>query len=184
VLLSGAGRRALGRDDERTRAVPERGEQSFRQRDGLADNWVSFIADDRRGSLWISSAHGGLTRYRDGKFTTYTTRNGLFTNEVYCVLADDQGDLWLGTSRGIGRVRRAEIDDYESGKIAAVRPQVFTMADGMKMDALSDECQPNALKARDGRLWFATRGGAVMIDPAAIKRNEIVPACPDRAGCR
>jgi PAS domain S-box-containing protein len=147
----------------------------FDKRDGMADNWVSFVVDDRRGSLWFSSARGGLTRYMNGKFTTYSTSNGLLTNEVYCVLADDQGDLWLGTSGGIARVSRKDIDDYEAGKIAAVCPQVFTMTDGLKTDALTDESQPNALKARDGRLWFATRGGAVMIDPAAIKRNQIIP---------
>jgi PAS domain S-box-containing protein len=147
----------------------------FDQRDGLADNWVSFVVDDRRGSLWFSSARGGLTRYMNGKFTTYSTSNGLITNEVYCVLADDQGDLWLGTSGGIARVSRKDIDDYEAGKIAAVRPRVFTMTDGLKTDALTDESQPNAVRARDGRLWFATRGGAVMIDPAAIKHNRVIP---------
>ena len=147
----------------------------FRQKDGMADNWVSSIADDRRGSLWISSAHGGLTRYKDGKFTTYTTRNGLFTNEVYCVLADEQGDIWLGTSTGIGHLTRSEIDDLEAGRIAAVHARVYSMADGMKQDACFDEWQPAGVRAHDGRLWFATKGGAVMIDPAAIKRNEIVP---------
>ena len=147
----------------------------FGQGDGMTDNWVSSIVDDRRGSLWFSSAHGGLTRYRNGRFTAYTARNGLFTNEVYCVLADVQGDLWLGTSRGIGRVSRVDLDDFESGKIAAVRTQAFTMADGMKMDACFDEWQPVGVRAHDGRLWFATKGGAVMIDPAGIKRNEIIP---------
>ncbi|HMK39440.1 MAG TPA: two-component regulator propeller domain-containing protein, partial [Bacteroidota bacterium] len=147
----------------------------FGQADGMTDNWVSSIADDHRGSLWFSSAHGGLSRYRDGRFTAYTARNGLFTNEVYCVLADEQGDLWLGTSRGIGRVSRGDLDDFESGKIAAVRTQVFTMADGMKMDACFDEWQPVGVRAHDGRLWFATKGGAVMIDPADITRNEIIP---------
>jgi PAS domain S-box-containing protein len=147
----------------------------FDQRDGMADNWVSFVVNDRRGSLWFSSAHGGLTRLKDGKFTRYTTRNGLFTNEVYTVLADDRGDLWLGTSGGIERVSRGDIDDYEAGNIAAVRPKLFTMADGLKTEALTDECQPNAVRSRDGRLWFATRGGAMMIDPATVKRNEVIP---------
>jgi signal transduction histidine kinase/ligand-binding sensor domain-containing protein/DNA-binding response OmpR family regulator len=147
----------------------------FRQKDGMADNWVSSIADDRRGSLWISSAHGGLTRYKDGKFTTYNIKNGLFTNEVYCVLADEQGDLWLGTSTGIGHLTRSEIDNLDSGRITAVHARVYSMADGMKQDACFDEWQPAGVRAHDGRLWFATKGGAVMIDPAAIKRNEIIP---------
>ena len=42
------------------------------------------------------------------------------------------------------------------------------------MNVLGDGSHP-AWKAHDGRLWFATAKGAVMIDPKKFKRNEIPP---------
>ncbi len=142
---------------------------------GLTDFWVSSIVNDRRGILWISSPHGGFARYRDGKFIPYTTKSGLFTKEIYSVLADDDGDIWMSSPRGIGRVGRQDLDDYASGRISTVRCQVYTIADGMKTDACFDEWQPAGIRAQDGRLWFATKKGAVMIDPKVQFRNENLP---------
>ncbi len=147
----------------------------FGTQDGMVDYWVSSIFDDRMGSLWISSAHGGVTRYQDGKFTVFTAKTGIFTNEIYNVLCDEQGDLWLSSPRGIGYVSRQDVDDFSTGKINAVRSKVYTVADGMKSEACFSEWQPAALKAHDGRLWFTTKKGAVMIDPKTFKRNQLMP---------
>ena len=149
---------------------------TFGMVDGMGDDWVNSIYDDHLGSLWIASTRGGLTRYRDGKFTVYNTKNGLFTNEIYCVLGDDEGYLWLSSPRGIGRISRQDFDDSDAGRITAVHSQVFTTADGMKTDECFGEWQPAAWKAHDGRLWFATKKGAVLIDPKAIKRNTLPPS--------
>jgi ligand-binding sensor domain-containing protein len=148
---------------------------SFKKADGLAGNWVSSIFDDRKGSLWISSPQGGLTRYRNGTFTAYNTKVGLFTDEIYCVLCDDLMDIWLSSPRGIGYIKRQELDDYADGKINSVHTRVFTTADGMKTDECFGEWQPAGWKARDGRLWFATKKGAVMIDPKDLRRNKLPP---------
>jgi ligand-binding sensor domain-containing protein len=149
--------------------------KSFTTADGLAGNWVSSIYDDRHGSLWISSPQGGLTRYRDGKFTPYNTNAGLFSNEIYCVLADDEGDLWLSSPRGICRVSRKELDDYAEGRAEIVHSRVYSTADGMKTDECFGAWQPAGWKTHDGHLWFATRKGAVMIDPKTFKRNNLSP---------
>jgi ligand-binding sensor domain-containing protein len=148
---------------------------TFNQVDGLAGHWVSTILDDHQGSLWITSPSDGLTRYKDGKFTPFTVNDGLFTNEFYCVLCDNQGDLWLSSPRGIGYLKRKEIDDYQAGKIKSLHSQVYTTADGMKTDECFGGWQPAGWKAHDGHLWFATKKGAVMIDPKTFKRNKYPP---------
>lgn len=153
-----------------------RGEYSvFGTVDGMADYWVSAIYDDHRGSLWFGSANGGLTRYSNGRFTAYSAKSGLFSNEIYCVLGDARGDLWLGSSRGIEHIARADLDGYAAGTLPAMSSHVYSMVDGMKSDACFDEWQPAGIRATDGRLWFSTKKGAVMIDPGAFKRNEVVP---------
>ncbi len=143
--------------------------------EGMSNLWVNSIYDDRQGNLWIASPLSGLLRYRDGKFTTYNTKAGLFTNEIYCVLGDNQGDLWLSSPRGIGRLSRKELDDYADGRINQLHPQVYLIADGMKTDECFGNWQPAEWKTQDGHLWFATKKGAVMIDPKSFKKNELAP---------
>jgi ligand-binding sensor domain-containing protein len=150
--------------------------RSFTTKDGLAGNWVSSIYDDRQGSLWISSPQGGLARYKNGKFTPYKTNAGLFSNEIYCVLGDDEGDLWMSSPRGIGRVSREELDKYAEGRANMVHSRLYAAADGMKTDECFGAWQPAGWKTHDGHLWFATRKGAVMIDPKTFKGNYLSPA--------
>jgi len=111
----------------------------------------------------------------NGKFTSYNTKIGLFTDEIYCVLVDDQGDLWLSSSIGIGHVYRQDIDNYDAGKSNTIHTEVYGTDDGMKTDECFGQWQPAAWKANDGHLWFATKMGAVMIDPKTFKRNELTP---------
>ncbi len=148
---------------------------AYRQAEGLAGNWVSSIFEDRKGSLWISSPREGITHYKDGIFTPITFKDGLFTNEIYCILCDDSGNVWLSSPRGIGYIKRQELDDFIGGRIKAIHTKVYVTADGMKSDECFGGWQPAGWKARDGRLWFATKKGAVMIDPKSFKRNELPP---------
>lgn len=143
--------------------------------DGLTANWVSSIYDDHEGTLWISSPQGGLTRYKNGKFTAYNTRIGLFSDEIYCVLGDDRGMLWLSSSKGIGRVFCKDLDDYAEGRISSICSRLFVAADGMKADECFGDWQPAGLKSHDGRLWFPTTKGAVMIEPGAFEKNTLPP---------
>ena len=148
---------------------------AYQQAEGLAGNWVSSIFDDRKGSLWISSPREGITHYKDGIFTPITFKDGLFTNEIYCVLCDDSGNVWLSSPRGIGYVKRQELDDFIGGRTKSIHTQVYVTADGMKSDECFGGWQPAGWKAHDGRLWFATKKGAVMIDPKSFRRNVFPP---------
>jgi ligand-binding sensor domain-containing protein len=124
----------------------------FKQTEGLAGPWVNCILDDQQGSLWITSPSDGLTRYNNGKLTPLSIKDGLFTSEFYCVLCDDEGDLWLSSPRGIIYLKRADIDDYQAGKIKTLRSQVYVTADGMKTDECFGGWQPVGWKTHDGCL--------------------------------
>ena len=143
--------------------------------DGLADRWISSVTEDRQKNLWIACAHGGLSRYRNGKFTSYTMKHGLFTNEIYCAVADPSGDVWISSARGIARILRRELDDIDAGKATTLHVQIFTTVDGMKSDVCFNEYYPSAMVASDGRIWFCTQNGAVVVDPRAITVNQRNP---------
>lgn len=135
--------------------------------DGLPDKFVNVFYEDRQGSLWIGTEGGGLCRFRDGKFSTITTQDGLYNNVAFQILSDtddDSGNLWISCSRGIYRVPLQELNDFAEGRIKAVNSDVYGVADGM----LSRECNggaPAGWKTRDGRLWFPTTKGVMVINP-------------------
>ncbi len=144
---------------------------SYTTDDGMAGSWVSSMFDDHEGDLWISSPQGGLTRLRDGKFTVYDTKVGLFADEIYCVVGDNQGGLWLSSPSGIGFVQRKELNDFAEGRTSRIHSKVYVTADGLKTNECFGAWQPAGWKTHDGHIWFATKKGAVMIDPQAFKQN-------------
>ena len=149
--------------------------EGFTRKDGLAGNWVSSFCEDKEGNLWISSPQGGLTRYKNGIFTAYNTKIGLFSDEIFCVLADDLDGLWLSSASGIGHASREELDDFATGKISSIHTQNYGSSDGMKSQVCFRDWQPAGWKAKDGKLWFATKKGAVMINPKGFKKNQFPP---------
>ena len=133
--------------------------------EGLPEATVYAIHEDDDGTIWAGTLGGGLARGRDGRFRTFTERDGLFDDTVYEVLDDGLGHLWLTSNRGIARVSRAAIERYEAGRIAAIPVTLFGEAEGLRSAECNGAGEPSGLRTRDGRLWFATQGGAALLDP-------------------
>lgn len=152
----------------------ENGRFSARAEAMPAEFNVQSFAEDADGTLWVTTWGQGLNRFKDGKLTTYTTKDGIYDNAAWSILDDGAGDLWMGSNRGIFRVAKQELNDFADGKIAAVHSVVYGTADGMRKRE-TNTGSPSALRARDGRLWFATTGGGVVIDPRDIKTNRVPP---------
>ena len=98
---------------------------AFRTREGLLDNRVWAIHEDRQGALWIGT-DAGLNRLHDGHFTALTAREGLPPAAVHAMREDSDGVLWVGTYGGLARV--------EDGRVA----RVYTSADGLANDLVLD----------------------------------------------
>jgi ligand-binding sensor domain-containing protein/signal transduction histidine kinase/CheY-like chemotaxis protein/HPt (histidine-containing phosphotransfer) domain-containing protein len=142
--------------------------------DGLSSNLVRVISQDEEGTMWIGTYGGGLTRFRDGQFTAYTTREGLFDNVIYQILEDDRGNLWMSCNKGIFQVGKKELHDFAQGKLTSIHAISYNEADGMK----SRECNggnPGGAKTIDGKLWFPTLKGVVMVDPNRLGINTEPP---------
>jgi ligand-binding sensor domain-containing protein/signal transduction histidine kinase len=144
------------------------------RKNGLASDIVFCFYEDAGGTLWIGTS-GGLSRFLDGKLTTFTTREGLLDDVVFQILEDGEGRLWLSGNRGISRVGRSDLDAVAAGSRRAVAAVGFGTADGMKSNECSGVAQPAGWKGRDGRLWFPTTKGVVVVDPARIPRNTLPP---------
>jgi len=147
----------------------------FTVEDGLVGNRISSITEDKNGNIWISSVQGGITRYRDGKFSSYTMKEGLLVDVIYSIECDDNGNLWTGTPRGIQLIQAQSIKEVDEGKASSLKVRLFTIEDGMKSDECFGWWQPGVWKTKNGCLWFATRSGAVKIDPNNIRYNRELP---------
>jgi len=141
---------------------------------GLAADSLNSIYEDGDGVLWFGS-NNGLSRYKDGKFTTFTRQDGLFNNNIYQVLEGPEQDLWLSSNKGIFRVYKADLEAIAQGGKTPARVQVFNKDDGMKSSECNGGYMNAGTKTQDGRLWFPTLKGVVVIDPANIRTNKTPP---------
>src|SRR5262249_52568505 len=57
--------------------------------EALQSNGVLALLEARDGVLWIGTNGGGLSRYEDGRFATYTVANGL-ANDIVRTLYEDR----------------------------------------------------------------------------------------------
>jgi signal transduction histidine kinase len=88
-----------------TRLHPQAGgtfaAERFTQSDGLAQNSVYAVHRAHDGAVWAGTLSGGVSRLKDGVFTTYTTANGLASNTVAAILESRDGTMWFGTPNGV-----------------------------------------------------------------------------------
>jgi hypothetical protein len=121
--------------------------------DGLPDNSVASILQDRQGFLWFGTKNG-LSRYDGAEFTTYAydpaDPDSLSYNFVWCLLEDRVGNIWVGTLGG-------GLNKFDPVTETFVRYQ-------------HDEADPNSLSHNfvwsiyeddGGALWIATDGGGL-----------------------
>ncbi|HEY0427187.1 MAG TPA: two-component regulator propeller domain-containing protein [Pyrinomonadaceae bacterium] len=149
---------------------------AFTEKDGLSGNHIRSIYEDSGGVLWFGTYDNGLTRLKDGKFSAIRVRDGLFDQGAFQILEDDFGRFWISSNRGIYRVNKQELNDFADGKINTVLSVSYGMKDGMPDAECNGGVSPAGFKSKqDGRLWFPTQKGVVVIDPKTLAVNTQSP---------
>jgi Two component regulator propeller len=71
---------------------------------GLSNNSVRCIYQDKRGFIWFAT-YDGLNRYDGREFRVYRNKIGDSTslphNYIYTLFEDSEEQLWVGTGRGL-----------------------------------------------------------------------------------
>lgn len=70
--------------------------QHITTKEGLANNRVVFIYEDRAGIIWFGTGDG-VSRYDGKSFQNFTTKEGLSNNDLTTMMEDRIGKLWFGT---------------------------------------------------------------------------------------
>ncbi|HEY0301012.1 MAG TPA: triple tyrosine motif-containing protein, partial [Rhizomicrobium sp.] len=85
-----------------------------------------------------------------------------------------QGQIWLFGRAGIVGLPAADLERAFRDPRARLEPTVLGFEDGLP-NVRSLLSQPGVVRGGDGRLWFATVGGVVWIDPARLAHNRLPP---------
>ncbi len=136
---------------------------------------VSALLPDADGSVWVGTLGGGLLRFENGKFTRITTQQGLPDNSITQLLEDDDGNLWGGTYAGIFRAAKQDLKNIAAGQVDEIAISVHGRFDGLPAQAYSGWFQPSCWRSRDGRLWFTTVKGLVVVNPREVTVNHRPP---------
>jgi PAS domain S-box-containing protein len=141
----------------------------------LAGDRLSALLADEDGTLWIGTEDGGIACLRGKRLVRISEAQGLPTRRIASIVDDGQGHLWLGSNRGVLRLARSELEALVDGRARTIASQTFNLSDGLATVECTIGFQPNAVRAPDGRLWFATYKGALAVDPRTLRLNSVPP---------
>ncbi len=135
---------------------------------GLANNHVTAIYEDRQGNVWLGTWGGGLqyidaVSLRAGKprFHVVGENEGIHATSISAVLEDHQGRLWISSSIGVFR------RDLQTGKF-----QFFDSGDGLP------DCNFNPRSfylSRSGKIMLGGLEGLTILNPSQFRKNTHVP---------
>jgi signal transduction histidine kinase/ligand-binding sensor domain-containing protein len=160
---------AFGEDRMHTlRAVPQKDSPLLRQADSLYR--------DHDGLLWVGTLGEGLRLIDGEKIFSFSVFDGLFDDVIYGIAEDDNGRLWMACSKGIFSVSRADLREFAAGGIDRFVSTPYSPLDGLRTIECQPGVQPVVTRTRDGRLWFSTIRGLLVLDPARLERRFMAPA--------
>lgn len=142
--------------------------------DGLPGTSVFAFHPTASGDVWLGTSLG-LMRVRDGVVTKYLQRAGFFGDAVFAILDDGRGHFWISSNRGIARLAKADLEALDQGTVEEIAPRWYGVSDGMLNAQANGASQTPAWRTADGRLWFGTAKGVVIVDPANLHLNTQPP---------
>jgi ligand-binding sensor domain-containing protein/signal transduction histidine kinase len=131
--------------------------QNLNNVNGLSQNHVLSIAQDKQGFMWFGTSEG-LNRYDGYDFVIYRhddkDSTSIFSDNVHTIIEDKQGEIWVGTGAGLSKYNRATnlftsytFDDKQSNAFKKVKINKI-------MNKLMED--------KAGNLWLAFVNGIVI----------------------
>jgi two-component system sensor histidine kinase ChiS len=113
--------------------------------EGLSNNSVQSILQDKKGNIWFATNGGGISKFDGVYFINFTENEGLKSNSARCILEDRSGNMWFGTNGGVSKYKGSIFTHYT------------------KDEGLNNNNVRCMLLDHSGKMWFGTDGGGVSI---------------------
>ncbi|MCC6398731.1 MAG: response regulator [Bacteroidetes bacterium] len=157
----------------------------FTEEDGLPSSMVWALLCDPNGDMWIGTDRG-LTRYRNGRFSSLKEVEGL--GSITSLFRDAEQSLWIGTrGGGLHQLRDGDVTPFttkhglahdhvlcvhqgpdsiiwvgtNTGGFSKIKDGVITSF-GIREGIVADVVL-SLFAARDGTLWAGTDGGGIFL---------------------
>jgi signal transduction histidine kinase/ligand-binding sensor domain-containing protein len=130
----------------------------YTRSNGLAQDSVYTVYEDHQGALWAGTLNAGVSRFKDGRFTTFTTANGLASNTVTSIAETRDGTIWFGTPNGVSALANGQWKSY-------------SVADGLPSNEVNCLFEGGA-----DRLWIGTSKGIAYLRDGHV---QVPPNEPD-----
>jgi PAS domain S-box-containing protein len=140
---------------------------------GLSDHNVLWASEDDQHNVWMALTTG-IGRLSGNRIQSLNRDDGLLDNYINAIVPDNHGWIWMNSSRGIFRVSRRNLDDFFSGRLSHVECVPYDGQDAVKAIDTT-EVEYTGCRTADGRIWFPSPQGLVMIDPTNLVQNSIAP---------
>jgi ligand-binding sensor domain-containing protein len=112
----------------------------------LKSNVISALYQDQNNTLWIGTQSGGLTRYKEGEFTTYSITQHPELKKIRAINEDRWGNLWIASlTQGLTCLRSDKFTNYTTEQKLPHNEVRFIYKDG------------------NGDLWTATWTGIIKV---------------------
>ncbi len=143
------GRRPLDRNPQRAQPAPcKRARvERFTSADGLPDDFIRSLYNDRDGSLWIGTRHG-LAHLAGGKFSSFSSMDGLGSDFIGAILRS-------GHNAGPGPAL-----DWHLRRAEPVRKAVSSATTPASRASRITPSPPSP-RTTTGTLWLGTNGGGL-----------------------
>jgi len=144
---------------------------------GLSSNNIRALYQDDDGFIWVVSEDRGLNRIDPDSENIVVIRksDGLYEDGLHIMLPDNFDRMWFSTNRGVFWVSFPHLQDFAEGRRNRVYSTAYTERDGMLNREANGGFQNSGMKTADGRLWFTTQKGVLVIDPEVIKVTQPLP---------
>jgi ligand-binding sensor domain-containing protein/signal transduction histidine kinase len=95
--------------------------QNYTMTQGLSDNRVTIMTEDRQGDLWIGTANSGVMRLTRNGFISYGTADGVGLTSIHSLWENQDGKLLaVGGDYSIAR--------FDGKGITSIRPELPELA--------------------------------------------------------
>jgi len=125
---------------------------------------INSIHEDSKGTLWVGTWQGGLSKYNveTKKIKTYTRNDGLPSMSVQGILEDEDKDaLWLSTFEGLSFFN-TKTENFNN----------FSIADGIQSQLFAEG---SSLKTSDGHFIFGGANGFTVFSSNDVNNNSSPP---------
>ncbi len=152
---------------------------NYSEKEGIKSIFFPDIKEDNYGDLWFASFNG-VFRYRNGKFSNYSTETKNLKNDiVWELFFDSEENIWIGKEGGVVITDR-NFTDFQT------IPGLDSVISYSKVQHIFED--------REGFFWISTdKSGVIKTDRkkiieifdknSGLQTNDITQTLQDESGC-